>query len=165
MKRSILLCLSLILFLFAASSCSINEEQDERERLQMCARLIPGAWPSVNDTYLEMSIIEKDEYGRVLFEFENLDEISGRILNFLVICQVDDAKGERIYYYEDMHFLMSPYTAEELTHFKQVNDWNKPLDYSKMSMRKYEDKVGSDYRYDFIVNPRGMSQAFADFLG
>lgn len=166
MKRNIVFIPLLIVFVLITTSCfSPSEAIREKAGLKTCGSLslLPSVW--CDDTRcIGSDIIEKDEYGRILFEFRHLSDISGESLHCLVICQINDYGNECVYYYEDMNFLIYPYSTEELEHLKQINDWNKPLDYSKMSKREYRLTHNLHFSVDYPVERREAVEAIVDYF-
>ena len=81
--------------------------------------------------------IATDAYGRVLFRSDVYDFNEGTAAVYAIYQAYDD---DYVYFYEDICYLLfsedvEP-TAEELAALKLENDWEKPLDNSKMSRRK-----------------------------
>ncbi len=113
--------------------------------------------------YTSTEIIEKDNYGRTLFYFyfRNLfftDVTAFRsYMTGLCICQYSDA--ELVYFYEDVCTQVVPKEKCELSDFdveklKLNNDWNKPLEYSKMTTREYAPCYGMGREYDIRADAR-----------
>ncbi len=86
----------------------------------------------------EIIIIEEDDYGRIMFSYVENNDISS--YNYLIAQKLDD---HYVYFYPDYNFISSEYdaqidseqavfTPDEIYDLKTVNDWNLPLDESKM---------------------------------
>lgn len=71
--------------------------------------------------------------GCILFEYTAYNLIVGDNAKVYVICQQYDA--ESVYFYEDCCYMYASDGESELQMLKDKNDWDKPLDYSKMAQR------------------------------
>lgn len=76
-------------------------------------------------------ILEEDQYGRVLFEYTTKSCITNEKETSLVLCQMADS--DYVYFYEDVCY---DFSEQEISDLKTANDWNCPLDSTKMSRRK-----------------------------
>lgn len=138
MKKGILLLAILfsLCFLTACGHVSLDIE------LAVCGSFsVPGMFcMDLKGGTFSCNIIEEDSEGRILYEYTTESDITGHIESVLVVCQQIDSKY--VYFYEDLcyQFLDSDQSATE--DLKEKNDWNKPLDYSKMARR--EIKVSFD---------------------
>ena len=140
MKKKILLVL-LLFALLTSIFCSCRPTNAlilEKVGLRFVGGVsLPGMFSS-DRRGTTCKIIEKDNQGRTLFEYGHINTITNNPIDVLSICQVNDYDNEYVYFYEDIHFLICPYDKDDLELLKQRNDWNKPLDYSKMSRRDYD---------------------------
>lgn len=84
-----------------------------------------------NYTY---EVLEEDSRGRVLYTYVTKNVVSGSKETALIICQHTD--GEYVYFYEDVCFLIGDYNEEDIEQIKERNDWDKALDYDKMTKRE-----------------------------
>ncbi len=86
----------------------------------------------------EIIIVEEDNYGRTMFSYLEKNDISS--YNYLIAQKSDD---NYVYFYPDYNFISSEYdyqndtgqpvfTTDEINNLKVLNDWNLPLDESKM---------------------------------
>ena len=79
----------------------------------------------------EVSVIERDDYGRILFEYKTNNFIFEQEKTAYVICQAIDS--DYVYFYEDKCYVFE--FDNEFTELKSNNDWDCELDYSQMSRR------------------------------
>ena len=130
-KRPIMLLL-LVSILFSLAACASTDIHLE---LALCGSYaVPGMFCSdLKGGSFSCEILEEDSQGRILYEYTTKNLISGNEDTALVICQkIDD---ESVFYYEDVCFLLSGYSAQDVEQLKEANDWNAPLDESKLSRR------------------------------
>ena len=114
------------------------EKEDYLESLQACgAFAVPGMYTG-DLKEVRVSVLSIDSEGRYLFEYTTSDCncITERFEMYAVILQKAH-KNRAVFYYEDICYLMSPYTQEELDAFKKRNDWDQPLDEVKMKKQEY----------------------------
>lgn len=78
--------------------------------------------------------LEEDSYGRVLYTYVTFNIVSEKEEKALIICQ--QMEGDYVYFYEDMCFLIGEYSEEDIEQLKERNDWEKTLDYDKMTKRE-----------------------------
>lgn len=76
-------------------------------------------------------IIEQDEYGRILFSINAYHFFTQSYKTAFVVCQ--KYGKDEVCYYEDVSYTFAETNVESL---KKNNDWNMPLDESKMSKRE-----------------------------
>ena len=161
-KNSVLKLLTLLTVLIVClSSCDIyslvtgkiggRKSVSEYARIQLCAyhsfplyMLADLKTPDWN-----AEIIEKDSYGRVLGELYIYDSLDDKIeegshKTYVFICQ--KTTREYVYFYEDINYLFPGYDNQDLEKLKEVNDWNKELNESKMSRREVS------FTYDMAIN-------------
>ena len=79
------------------------------------------------------TILEYDQQGRILFEYTTRNSITNKEETSLVICQAID--DEHVYFYEDLCYLFGEFQESDISQLKANNDWDQPLDESKMSRR------------------------------
>jgi hypothetical protein len=147
MKKSRIKMVILACLVFLLSSCNgISVTTEE----QVCAIYsVPGLFAYDLKGMGDSAILERDSYGRTLNQYTYKNYITDTMQTVFVICQMVDEDEEYIYYYEDINYLVEVYTEEELNQLKQENDWEKPLDESKMSRRD------CSYTFDVVLkNPR-----------
>lgn len=86
----------------------------------------------------DIIIIEEDDFGRTMFSYVENNSINS--FNYLIAQKTDN---QYVYFYPDFNFISSEYntymqtpetvfTLDEIDGFKAINDWNLPLDESKM---------------------------------
>ena len=82
---------------------------------------------------LELRVIDKDDFGRYMFEVEHPD---GGPQAYIIV-QKENEKEKKIYYYEDRCTLLiakeETVSKKELRQFKEENDWDLPLCEDNMS--------------------------------
>ena len=146
--------LFILIFVVCLNACSRSgsiSDTDRSDIHQMVLNGVPYAFSG--DEMLDYAWYkETDAYGRELFLYQSeLHGISGR-QDIYVISQ--KSEGGMVYYYEDFFYLTYPnggaITEDDLFLLKERNDWNKPLDESKMIGIYYEQGKGyepADYRF------------------
>ena len=85
-----------------------------------------------------LEIKETDEYGRVMFYYEEGSIISS--YNLLIAQKSDD---EFVYYYEDYNFISkseNEFSSEDIEALKTANDWNKPINENKLICKKIKEQ-------------------------
>lgn len=81
-----------------------------------------------------IEILETDDYGRYLYTCLEYNVITNTEERAVIICQkIDD---DYVYFYEDKNYLAYKYTETDITELKIKNDWNLPVDVSKLSRCK-----------------------------
>lgn len=78
--------------------------------------------------------LEKDEYGRILFSLNEYCVLSNAKETVLVIMQKYD--DEAVYFYEDIAYAVEDGKEETRTQLKELNDWNLPIDETKLAKRR-----------------------------
>jgi len=113
--------------------CSCSESNPGKKMLCAVASYsVPGM--SCSDTIRpEVQIIEQDDYHRVLFTYANPEVNGEQEQTVWVICQKITRK--KFYYYEDFNYSFQGDQAA-IDVLKQQNDWGKPLEEQKFSVRK-----------------------------
>ena len=92
----------------------------------------------------QIDMIEVDDYGRILFFYNEQDSVGGLYHTAIVIMQYTDRYRNYVYYYQDDCYWPyfgeeTPYPAayrnlfseEEIDALKELNDWNKKIDLKK----------------------------------
>lgn len=122
-----LICMCVVLL------CSCSESNPNKKMLCAVASYsVPGM--SFSDTILpEVQIIEQDDYHRVLFTYANPEADGEQEQTVWIICQKITRK--QFYYYEDFNYSFQGDQAA-IDALKQQNDWGKPLEEQKFSVRK-----------------------------
>ena len=98
--------------------------------------MIYYAVPFMGDHFMPdclTDVIEQDAYGRTLYRHSKLPHIGNEKKIVFVVYQKYDS--EYVYYYEDLCYIFGTGSAEEIDQLKRTNDWDQPLDESKMSRR------------------------------
>lgn len=87
---------------------------------------------------------EKDQYGRELFIYTSDGNEA------LAISQAVDTENQYLWYYEDLCVIMhqgeAGFTDEEVNALKETNDWNKPLDMTRITKRSFTDPSNYNMR-------------------
>ena len=78
-------------------------------------------------------LLETDSYGRILGSMTDHCMFSGESKTVLVVMQKYDDNS--VYFYEDISYVFDDGRQETKTELKALNDWDLPLDESKMSKR------------------------------
>ena len=79
-------------------------------------------------------LLETDSYGRILGSMTDYCVFSGGSKTVLVVMQKYDDNS--VYFYEDISYAFDDGRQETKTELKALNDWDLPLDESKMSKRE-----------------------------
>lgn len=115
----------------------------------------PWGWAAEHDPRSE--ILETDEYGRILFAYNN-----GFGVYSVGIRQKYDEKY--VYYYDNVSFLYTSeyrvYTPEQISDLKEANDWNEPLNEGKKIKRKFVDPRGLSQRIDTVLDRKELQRTF-----
>ena len=98
--------------------------------------------PAAEQMGTTINVIEQDQEGRILFEvsfgrqafyYKDYGNPSTRLYAYAVCQHYDE---QFVYYYEDICFEIcnekADFTQEKQERLKETNDWNQPLDDSKM---------------------------------
>lgn len=122
----------LVLLLFL-SSC---EKEINEHELALCGSYsVPGMFCyDLKGGSYSCNILEQDAYGRIMYEYSTTSVISNERETAVIICQKIDS--DFVYYYEDICFDGSENAQQDTSALKAANDWNLPLENSKMSRRK-----------------------------
>jgi hypothetical protein len=77
--------------------------------------------------------VEEDSYGRILFVYSAPNVITQKTESALVVCQKLDK--EYVYFYEDICYIPLSDSNNAIALLKEQNDWDCPLEDTKMSKR------------------------------
>jgi hypothetical protein len=131
---------AVVLFIFIVlntfSSCSARA--DIHLELALCGSYaVPGMFcADLKGGVSNTTVLEKDDYGRIMFTYSAPNMITQETGTALVICQQIDR--EYVYFYEDICYILQDYDGDAAETLKAQNDWNCPLDYTKVSKRANE---------------------------
>ena len=130
MKR--IFCFALVVCLFL-TSCTFHDVYYDMAICGFYAVPEITAWDLKGGAY-ECRELEKDTYGRRLFEasFESVLTLEPKTA--LIIMQKYDSKY--VYYYEDISYTLHCIEDTDVDTFKALNDWEQPLNEAKMSRRR-----------------------------
>lgn len=140
MKKILAVLLLLLFSTQALPSCQKNSQFTHQ--LSICGSYgVPGMFCSdLKGMGSDCNMMETDSQGRILFSYTAQNIMTKKQESVLVICQRYDEKY--VYFYEDLCYLREPYESSDVDEWKQHNDWDASVDYSKMSRRK--NKVSFD---------------------
>ena len=139
MRKNIVFVLVFLLSL-SMVSCGVVNSEDNLTSIQACGHYGVLAMSAPDAKHVSVNVIEKDAYGRILFEFSadsafteadtfyDFDDIA------YVICQ--KAEKDYTYFYEDICYSYDVDNSAVIEELKIKNDWNEELDVTKMSRRK-----------------------------
>jgi hypothetical protein len=189
-RIELLLLLASILLLTSCRDIYIYR-QDHPELNSMAIESIIGATSSEMNRVV---ILDEDEYGRTLFAFMGYTFLEFDIQNphILAVAISQRSDNQYIYYYDTKNYIaqtieaensdvlygdLSTYFSEEsIEELKLLNDWNQPMDDSKMfrvsisrkkvcdvrrqEIRKYEDlfetKLNLNYTDCYSIDRNGI---------
>ena len=106
----------------------------------------------------EMSILDEDEYGRVLYSYYEGARVN--TYNYLIMQKSDE---EYVYFYQDYNFISSTeifFSEEDIEKLKEYNDWGKETDNEKCTKAKIEYK-----KTDGPLNKRKILKLASEHLG
>ena len=149
MKHMARILLLLIVTLLCLTSCGSAHIQLE---LALCGSYaVPGMFcPDLKGETFFCSILEEDDQGRILYEYTTKNQISETKETALVICQrIDDSY---VYFYEDICYLESGYTQDDIANLKSMNDWDAPVEESKLSRRT------KNISFDLFIMPNSQQE-------
>ena len=128
-SKGVKLCVVTIACFLFLSGCTSNTQKVD---LAICGSYgVPGMLCTdlKGDSY-ECIVLEEDSQGRIMYTYTAHSIITEEKEQAVVICQKRDK--DAVYYYEDVCYLLKEWNSDDLAHFKEKNDWEKPLDNSKM---------------------------------
>lgn len=164
MKRftATFLALFLCFSAFLLTSCT---EKAEFYDLAVCGSYaVPGMFCNeLKGGTVSCDVVEKDAYGRLLFAYTTYSNLTNREETAYVVCQKYDA--DYVYFYEDIGYLFAADYAHDAAHLKSRNDWDMPLDETKMSRRKNKVTVDLCIAKDTDQRWSNTEKACAEVLG
>ncbi|MBQ2710999.1 MAG: hypothetical protein IJF66_03540 [Clostridia bacterium] len=136
MKKSLLILLFVcILITFSGCYSGYSGEHNDLFTVAINSILWTSGWSIGAEAKLdpEITILEQDPYGRVLFEYSESLFTANVSFSSLVVMQHCDKNV--VYYYEDINFISKEKKAyatvsfdeDDINCLKASNDWNKPL--------------------------------------
>jgi len=135
MKKCFVIILLICTMLTCFSSCRLPVSEGH-SLSAVGSFAIPGMFISdLRGASTEIEVQERDDYGRILFRYTAYNEFTKQTEDAMVICQKYNQK--KVYFYEDVCYLISDISNISVDELKSANDWNLPLDESKMSIRSY----------------------------
>lgn len=135
MKKIISAITLTLIIVFIITGCF---DESESMKLAVCGSYaVPGmfCYELKGDTF-SCNVSERDKEGRILFIYETKSAISNNVESAYVICQKIDS--QYVYFYEDICYQLSTNEKFDIETLKELNDWDKSLDESKMSKRKHD---------------------------
>jgi len=159
-RKTIVVILFLISFMFSNCAVSIYSQfatgeydGDYPELYSIGINSILGAKGYINQGYgkwlSEIQIIEKDNFGRVLFHYCEYNRVSSRSF---IISQKNDM--EHSYYYPNYNFISNfggEFSDDEIELLKTKNDWNMPVNIDKcVKVSIVRQKTGGPVRTSII---------------
>jgi len=142
MKKSLFILLLVVCLLF--TSC-LNSVPGHFAMISTASFAVPCMfrWDMKGGGYEEL---EKDEYGRILFSLNEYCVLSNAKETVLVIMQKYD--DEAVYFYEDIAYTLEEASEETKTQLKELNDWNLPIDETKIAKRRVKYTLDNCLRID-----------------
>ena len=153
-----------LFFVFIMFLSSCEKEINEHE-LALCGSYsVPGmfCYDLKGDSY-SCSILEQDNYGRIMYEYSTTSVISNKTETAVIICQKIDS--DFVYYYEDVCYDISDDANQDTSVLKAANDWNVPLKNSKMSRRKNNISFDLIIETDSDLDYQAVRSATCETLG
>ena len=87
-----------------------------------------------------INVIEIDENGRVLYEFDGQNFANYYGITHILVCQYIDYDNGLVYYYPENNFIIrliyEETSHEQIEQLKLLNDWNQEIDLSKCISKK-----------------------------
>lgn len=138
MRKMIIIALVVI---FSFSGC-YRDKSLGQSGLYDVAQIVETAIPygyTWNAAFDEVELLETDQYGRKLYHYRSFQKNE-----FILICQ--KTESPLAYYYEDACYdlhtaQITGFTNTEIEDLKAMNDWDQPLDTSKMRSVDYVDPI------------------------
>lgn len=88
-------------------------------------------YPDLKGSEASCEVVETDDYGRTLFLYSAPSVISDKVETVAVICQKNTKEG--VFFYTGDCFDFTEKSVDDFSRLKERNDWNMPLNESKMS--------------------------------
>ena len=170
--KNICCCVCIVIVLCISTSCLSWVGNDIK--LEVAAMFsVPGMYKwDLKDGRTSIDILETDNQGRTLYRYSSDSYLGEKQESAIVICK--KLGTNYVYYYEDLNYIIGSATQEAIDTLKAQNDWNLPLDDTKMSRRKiivtfdlfvnYEDGGHSSTEKPFFAWLREMQVAEADVV-
>ncbi len=165
-----LVYLIIILIPLLLTSCFAGKYHPQRNPELSSIALVSIIGYEASSPVDEIVVLERDEYGRYLYFGTNED------FNFVMVCQKYDS--EYAYYYPDFCFMATDakyakhVNLDEFDELKVINDWNLPLDDSKMKKVDFNEDTRGRKRYNVVgkftshfSNPQQEYQTIWDDYG
>lgn len=117
----------------------------------------------------EIEVIEEDEFGRVLFEYNEKFYTGDLFFSSLLIMQAKDENY--VYYYEDYNFICeerefmskAEFYSDDIDKLKEQNDWNKDLDLTKCIKKELQTKKKE--LKELSLNEKKLDEIFSEAEG
>ena len=168
---AVLLVVFLCSILFSVGACepTFSEYSGENKELYSATiQSILGVWSDISD---EIFVIEKDEYGRILYCCYTKQDIWVEgIISLLIAQKYDD---NYTYVYSDKNYIVKPmeerqtltqtiinstFEMDEINLLKSKNDWGEPLDVEKMSKIRHVFDKTKDF-IDYVETRENITKA------
>lgn len=163
MIRNIVLVV-IIMYSISTYGCIIPFTKDRVMLVTQTSHAIPGARTSDVHASSQYEIIETDDYGRKLFAI-SFDEHPF----ITATCVMQKSDDQSVYYYDNVSYLCTEkyksYSQEQIIKLKENNDWNKPLDVTKMIKRKFVNAFSLEPDRESAVNREKVSSAYIQTFG
>ena len=163
MKRLTVNILLVFVIMNTLSSCAGTA--DTHLELTLCGSYaVPGMfYADLKGETSDVTILEEDEYGRILFVYSAPNIITQKEENAIVICQQIDRNY--VYFYEDICYILQDHDKEAVEALKTRNNWNCPLDYARMSRRANQISFDLFIATDSTLLYGNILDAFSEKLG
>lgn len=150
-----------VLAVLLLTSCSTFSEKGMLAATGSYA--VPGMSGSdIKGTEIICTPLDKDQYGRIIFEFECNNVITQKREKAIVIVQKYTEKT--VWFYEDVCYLIEAYQQFNVGTLKEQNDWDKPLNEAKMTSRVYNVTFDLVVQRGSNVKPYDLRAKVADKL-
>ena len=163
MKRTVAIVLLAVL-LFSLYGCYPRNPLTQVLLVTQTSYAIPGARISDVNSSKQYEIIETDDYGRKLFAI-SFDEHPF----ITATCVMQKSDDQSVYYYDNVSYLCTEkfksYSQEQIIKLKEDNDWNKPLDATKMIKREFVNAFSLEPDRESAVNREKVSSAYIQTFG
>lgn len=126
----------------------------------------------------EIEIIDRDEFGRILFRYQEKFYSAGTMkLSALIVSQY--TFDSQVYYYEDCNYIVKDrsvsltFEQEEIERLKGINDWGKPINVDKCIGKTIIKKKHKNAEIESAVKDRVITEykvpdyrhlVYADYL-
>ncbi len=170
MKKSVCLALVLIMLASLLVSCGgpleklLLKTNSPGLLLTACFYLsVPGFYQRDLKGY-SPDTVETDQYGRTLLCFTSYNNLSKTTETAYAICQ--KYADSTVYFYEDINYIRIEFTQtksidSKLEELKERNDWNRPFDEKKCSVRKIEVSIDMVYVTERPSSPLSTEEYYS----